>query len=223
MTAHTDLPTDIDAPAPRKRRGVSGTTFVIACAVFAVAFVLFLVFVSPLLLDRTLSLAPPPAPQPVGSGQTGGQTWSATAFDRNEGVAELDERGVEPVEEPEPCLRVDVAGEPAGETCVLRRGGALRTVEAAVVAADGTALVYGVVAPTVTVVELAPAEGDPLRVTPSYVDFGFPLGFFVVEVEPGTAITEIRAVDRDGSLRGTATCTTQPSPLGECTITEADR
>jgi hypothetical protein len=221
MSTDTKLPPHHGTEPAASRRGVSGTTFVVVCAALAVAFVLFLVFASPSLLDRTLASAPPPAPQAVGSGQS--TTWSATAFDASAGPPQIDERGAEAIVEPEPCLRIEAAGELIAETCVARRGGSLRAVGGAMVGTDGTAVVHGIVAPAVSSVELIPASGAPLRVTPTYVDFGFPLGFFTVELEPHTEVTAVRVLDADGVSRGQAECATRPLPLGECAISETDR
>lgn len=187
------------------------------CAVLALAFVLFLIFVSPVLLERTLSVAPPPAPQVVASGELDGRTWSVTALDRNAGETSADGH---PVEE-EPCSVVDLGESTSSRLCVLRRGESLRGVEA-VVDASGRAVVHGIVSPQVTDVELRTAGGEVLRATPSYVDFGFPLGFFALEVDAATAITAVRALDGDGVERATASCASGATPLAGCSVTEGD-
>jgi hypothetical protein len=223
---HGRVTTSPDPAAPSDSaepggRVASGTVFVTICAVLAVGFVLFLVFGSPVLLDRTLALAPPPAPQVVASGELDGRTWSATAYDGTADQRGVDDRGVEAVVEPEPCLAIDLGGGgTADETCVLRRGGSIRTLDA-VVDDSGRALVSGIVAPEVVTVALELGDGGVLEATPTYVDFGFPLGFFVVEVDAATAITGAEAVGRQGEVRSTAVCE-GAAPFASCEATEGD-
>jgi hypothetical protein len=212
-------------------RVTSGTAFVVVCASLALIFVLFLIFGSPLLLERTRAQAPPPAPQTIASGQVDGRTWSAVAYDGTAHLRGVDEQGIEAVVEEEPCLQVSVESEEAGEICVLRRGGSIRDLGSAAITADGRAVILGIVAPTVTSVTLSLADGSDLDVTPSYVDYGFPLGFFAVDVDAGTQVTGAQAVDRDGAIRATAACEGDDAPgddgapagpVGDCTITEGD-
>lgn len=190
----------------------------LACAAFCTAFVVFLVVGSPVLLDRTLSNAPPPAPQEVGSGTIAGAAWTAEAFDAAEGMRVVGPDGVEPIVDPEPCMRVTVDGA-ASVLCVERRGTSIRDAAAAVVT-EGPMLVHAVVAPEVTAVEVRMADGAFARAEPVYVDFGFPLGFVVLPVDPNVAVTELVATDRDGAVRATAVCSPTKVPLGDCTITE---
>jgi hypothetical protein len=208
-------------PEDGGRRWSSGTAFVIACGIAVVAFVLFLVFGSPVLLERTLALAPPPAPQVVASGEVDGRGWSVTALDGTAHQRGVDARGVEAVVEPEPCLSVDLGdGSAPVEHCGERRGGSIRTLEV-VRDVSGRALVSGIVAPEVSTVTLAVEGGGALETAPTYVDFGFPLGFFVVEVDSGTIITGAEALDRDGHVRSSAACTGS-APFDACATTEGD-
>lgn len=226
MTTETSTPGHApDGPSPddpTNGRAVSGTVFVVICAALALAFVLFLIFGSPLLLERTQALAPPPAPQTIASGQVDGATWSAIAYDGSVHLRGVDEQGVEAVVEEEPCLQVTVETGAVGEICVRRRGGSIRDLGSVAIGQGGQALVLGIVAPTVTSVTLDLEDGADLEVTPSYVDYGFPLGFFAVEVDHDARITAARAVDRDGVERGTAACEPADEPVGECTMTEGD-
>ena len=194
-----------------RRRPASGTVFVVACLTFLAAFVAVLVFVSPTLLERTLAAAPPKAPSVVASGQLEGRAWTAEAVDGTAGLSG-------PVVEPEPCLRVELTGTSGGTLCVQRTGGSLRGLQA-VSSPDGGAIVYGVVGARVAAVELQVGDG-PLVVEPSYVDFGFPLGFFAAELEAGAAVEGARALDRDGEVRAFASCSTRLPTLSSCTSTE---
>ncbi len=194
-----------------RRRPSSGTVFVLACVAFLTAFVAFLVFVSPTLLERTLASAPPKAPQVVASGELDGRAWTAAAIDASAG-----ETG--PVVEPEPCLQVDLDGTDGGRLCVQRTGGSLRGLQA-LAAPDGGAVVYGVVGARIASVELLTGE-EPLVVEPSYVDFGFPLGFFAAEVDEGAVVAGARALDRDGALKASATCSTRLPTLSSCSTRE---
>jgi hypothetical protein len=207
-------PTD-DAP-----RGRSGTAFVIICAALAVGFVLFIIFVSPILLERTQRLAPPPAPQVVASGELPSGLWSAEAHDASEPLRGVDDRGFERIVEPEPCLRFTVDGAEAVEVCTTRRGESIRGLDT-LVDGDLGAVAYGIVAPEVSELRLRRADGEELVVTPSYVDFGFPLGFFALEVDAEQRITTVVATDRDGQERARAVC--QEPPLRGCTATEVPR
>jgi hypothetical protein len=211
------------APEGSARRLASGTVFVLVCGALAVAFVLFLIFVSPILLERTLALAPPPAPQVIASGELAGRTWTATAIDGTADQRGVDAQGVEAVVETEPCLVVDLGdGSAPVEHCVERRGGSIRELSA-VVDASGRALVLGIVAPEVRTLQLTAADGRQLELAPSYVDFGFPLGFVVAEVDGRAALVGAEALDRDGVERAVATCTGEQLPLSGCENVERDR
>lgn len=216
-TAPPPPPTRDDGP-----RMSSGTIFVVVCATLAVGFVLFLVFVSPTLLERTQRLAPPPAPQTIASGELDGRAWSVEAYDATEGLRVPDADGVEPVLETEPCARLDLGdGAAVHELCVERRGGSIRGLQA-VVDDSGRAIVFGIVAPQVSELQLLSADGETLTATPSYVDFGFPLGFVVLEVDAQTPYVSAVASTRTGVERARAVCETDVLPFGECTFTEGD-
>jgi hypothetical protein len=208
-------PADADGP-----RLASGTIFVIASAALAVGFVLFIIFVSPVLLERTQRLAPPPAPQTVASGELDGRTWSVEAYDATEGLRVPDADGIEPVIEPEPCARLDLGdGAAVHELCVERRGGSIRGLEA-VVDPSCRALILGIVAPQVSEVTLLAEDGPAVVLTPAYVDFGFPLGFLVAEVDAATPYVAVIASDRDGEERARAECATDELPFSTCDATE---
>lgn len=214
----TDAP-----PAPvrdGRRRPASGTVFVLVCAALAVAYVAFLVVGSPVLLERTLANAPPPAPQQVAAGSVDGAAWTAEAYDAAEGLRVVGADGVEPIVDPEPCMRLVLDGT-AHALCVERRGTSIRDV-AATSAAGGSLLVYGVVAPEVTAVEVRDAAGGSVHAEPTYVDFGFPLGFFVATLDGSSPVTAVRATDRDSAVRATATCAQSAAPLADCAVTEGD-
>jgi hypothetical protein len=177
-------------PADRSpRRTFSGTAFVIACVLAVFAFVAFLVYVSPILLARTLESAPPPAPAVVADGLAGGERWTATAIE---------------LAPEEPCLEV-AAGSVSSVVCTQPRGGAVRAVEGLVVGPESVVL-HGIVDPRTTAVRLSFAGAPAVDVEPSYVDFGFPLGFFALELPPGARLTGVVALDRDGDVRGTMPC-----------------
>jgi hypothetical protein len=167
----------------RLPRTFSGTTFVVLTALAVVAFVAFLVFVSPVLLERTLARVPPPAPHTVAAGPG----WEATATQLDEDTA---------------CLELRVDGTDL-EQCVGPRGGPLRYAGAS--PAGDTHVVYGIVDPrTAEVVLERGAEYAVLEVV--YVDFGFPLGFFAAELDGGDGVDRIIARDGDGHPRGDAVC-----------------
>jgi hypothetical protein len=198
----------------------SGTLFVLVCAILAVGFVLFLIFASPLLLERTQRLAPPPAPQVVATGELAGRVWTVEARDATADLEGGDGAVAEVIVEPEPCARVDLGdGATVRELCVERRGGSFRALEA-VVDPSGRAIIFGIVAPQVTEVELVAADGAPLTLTPVYVDFGFPLGFVAIEVDAGASYPTAVARDREGVDRARAVCEADPAPLGECTFVD---
>lgn len=164
-------------------RSFSGTAFVVACALAAVAFVAFLVLVSPVLLARTQAAAPPPAPQQVGAGQQ----WTATAVEADPDEACLELRGRR--------------AEPA-RLCTGPRGEAVRA--AGVVRAGPARVAYGIVDARTTTVRLDFGPAGSARAAPAYVDFGFPLGFFAVELPAGADLAGVEALDRDGERRGVA-------------------
>jgi hypothetical protein len=201
-----------EPPPSRRRRPATGTIFVLACAAFCVGLVLFLIFVSPILLERTLAQAPPPAPHVVASGTVGGAPWSAEAHDASADLRGVDERGFERIVEPEPCLRLTIDGEEAAEVCTTRLGGPLRAV-ALHETSDGTTFLLGITAPVIREVRL---DGSG-TVAPGYVDFGFPLGFVAAPVDGPVA--GVTAVDADGEARSRAACPAPEEPgLAECTI-----
>jgi hypothetical protein len=204
--------------APARSRPTSGTIFVLACVTAAVAFVAFLVFVSPRLLDWTRASAPPAAPQVVASGEIAGRPWSAQAVDATAGQRVVGSDGIEPVVEPEPCLRVEMTRAGTGQLCVQRLGGTLRGMQV-LASPDGAAVLYGVVAARVAEVVLESSAGEVI-VEPSYVDFGFPLGFFAVPVDAGTSVRGARALDADGAVQATTTCSTALPTLRSCRTSE---
>lgn len=197
MTTATTPTAPAQPPEPRGR-AISGRAFVVACVLAAVAFVAFLVFVSPILLDRTRAAAPPPAPQEVASGEIAGQRWTATA--------------VEAAPE-EPCLAVE-AGAASARACTEPRGPSLRAVER--LDAGGVPLVYGIVDARTTAVRLELSGGGTVEVEPAYVDFGFPLGFFAIPLPSGGRLEAVEALDRDGELRDRAACADGAADL-DCT------
>jgi hypothetical protein len=170
---------------PVPARLYSGTRFVIACIVFGVAFVTFLVAASPRLLQRTLAAAPPPVPHQVGAGSN----WAATAVLRGD----------------DPCLLVRRTGRGEARVCTEgRERGVIQRVDRAQV--EGGELYYGVVSPRVGEVRLRPADGAALHAPVVYADYGFPLGFWVAELPAGTRLAGVEAVGRDGATAARVAC-----------------
>lgn len=176
------------------RGTVSGTRFIIVGAVSAVAFVLFLVLVSPTLLERTQALAPPPAPHEIATGEIGDRPWTATATR---------------AEQDTPCLRLEL-GADTTELCGTRRGAGVLQRVRLVDAGGGDALLMAVMTSDVGTLRVTPSDQETRTLAPVFVDYGYPAGFLAVAL-PGAAL-EITAVDRDGAVIATATC----SAAGDC-------
>lgn len=165
----------------------SGTAFVLVCAALCVALVLVFVFVSPRLLEATLERAPDPAPVEVAAGEAGGTPWRVTA--------------VEPEEE-RPCAELRADGSRALLVCGDRRGVSnVRGLDG--LGLGDAAVVTAIVDPRSTEVAVEHAGGTA-RTEVVYADFGFPLGFAAVEVEP--PVEAVGAYGEDGELRGHADC-----------------
>lgn len=192
----TVTPEQAETPAT----GRSGRWFVIGAVAFCVAFVLFLVFVSPVLLERTLELAPPRVPAQVGAGTHAGTPWQATA-----------EAGADDTA----CVRIDVDGATASRACVPPRGRPIRAVGTAPLA--DAQLVFAIVDARTTEVQVRLAGGARHTAAVAYADYGYPLGFAFVAVAADGAVAEVVARDRDDSVRATAAC--PPGvPLSDCEV-----
>jgi hypothetical protein len=165
----------------------SGTVFVLVCGALCVALVLVFVFVSPRLLEATRERAPDPAPVEVAAGETGGVAWTVTA------VESEDER---------PCAELRAGGDRALLVCGDESGPSnLRAMDG--LPLGDAVVVTAIVDPRSTEVAVEHAGGTA-RTEVAYADFGFPLGFAVVEVEP--PVEALAAHGEDGELRGRADC-----------------
>jgi hypothetical protein len=186
------------APPPTEpaTRGVAGTRFVVLAVIAMALFVTFILVGSPVLLERTLERVPPPAPHAVEAGEG----WEAIATQADEDTA---------------CLEVRV-GAGVSTDCVGPRGLPLRLVDARPL--DDGHVVYGIVDPRTSAVTLELREGGPIVVDVSYVDFGFPLGFFATELRPDTVVEGLVARDEGGEARAAAVCGTSPPTASGCAV-----
>ena len=170
-----------EPPATHGTRSVSGRTFVVSTVVAMVLFVALLLLGSPVLLERTLERVPPPAPHVVGEGAG----WQAVATQQDEDTA---------------CIEVTVDSR-VSEDCTGVRGMPLRLVDTT----DDATLLYGIVDARTTQVAVELAGGSARSAEVTHVDFGFPLGFFVLEAD-ATSVTRVVANDRDDTPRAEARC-----------------
>lgn len=179
------IPPSSPAPVTPAR---SGKVFIIAVVLGLVAFVAFLLLVSPRLLAWTLASAPAPAPHEVAAGTLGSDAWTLTAVESDE---------------PEvPCFTLELGAEVV-ERCgpTQGRGSAIHDVELHV--RGDEALLVVMSASVIGDVRVTTTQGTATH-EPTFVDFGFPTGFLALEVPAGAV--EVRARDRDGAVLETAAC-----------------
>lgn len=148
-------------------RSVSGRALVVSGLVVAALITAAAVVLGPPLReDVRQEERPRTLREPVAAGEHGGETWEAVA--RYDGTAN--------------CVELRYRGEVLGRACDVGPTEASTTLPA-----DGPTIAYGVADETAARTEVVLSDGSTARTDVVAGDLGFPVGFWALQLPPGTA------------------------------------
>lgn len=197
---------------PPAERTVSGRAVVLGAVVAGALLVVAILVLGPWLRAATFGRASAPGEREViAIGTVDDRVWEATATDDENGTCVA--VSFPPLRERGTCARID--GSPPLQS--------LRVVDSPVTRAP---VVMLVVRADVAAVRYELVEGPAVSVAVAEPDASFPAGFAVTALPLGAQVSEVTALDADGTMLATAACDRSAEPdslLGDGCGLEATR
>jgi len=180
-------------PDAARRHGIaSGTVLALGFTGAAVVFVLFLIFVSPLLREQVLRTEGGLSERDVlGSGTfAGGQEWVVAAV----------------LEDGRACVVGEIDGEPVSSACAAEPQPPIGEVAVMSSPADPTWLATGVLATDVTTLQIELVDGTDAVVLPRRAGSGVAAGFWFSLLDGDAGVRSLSALGRSENLLDRLTC-----------------
>lgn len=182
----------LEPDAARRRGTPSGTVLALGFTVASVAFVLFLVFVSPFLRDQVLQREGGLSERDVLASGTfeGDQDWLVAAV----------------LEDDRVCVVSELDGAASTQACAADPQPAIGELAVARPSTDPRWLVAGVLAQEVAKLEVRLADGTTALVLPRRAGSGVRASFWFTLVDAEAQVRSLTALDRSERVLGRLTC-----------------